>query len=277
MDLDGHEDFDGGLQEHGAPLLGEEGATAKLCSAPKHGIGAVEYVGVISVLKDYTPEEKCKACVEDGLAAVMPAVSDWAAIVEGALAVAKARVQAAGEPRVLSNCQALAVALYTYDLGAASASGGGDNFFAAFNDVLRCRASERMQALRPYLYYLMTGLERLPTFAGTVYRGIPEAELDTIRRTYRKTRHVWWSAFTSTSTSVALAKQFAGKGGVVFRIEVEDGRRISEYSHFQHEGEVLLNPNTKLCVMSDLVANEEDGRWYLDMAPVPPEAEDIKF
>jgi hypothetical protein len=62
---------------------------------------------------------------------------------------------------------------------------------------------------RDFLFYLMKGLEQLPTVKETVYRGIPGAHLAMVRGRYLMGSDVHWSAFNSTSTNIDKAKRFA--------------------------------------------------------------------
>eukprot|EP01106_Pelomyxa_sp_JSP_P015451 TRINITY_DN533_c0_g1_i11.p1 TRINITY_DN533_c0_g1~~TRINITY_DN533_c0_g1_i11.p1 ORF type:complete len:107 (+),score=23.08 TRINITY_DN533_c0_g1_i11:631-951(+) len=62
---------------------------------------------------------------------------------------------------------------------------------------------------------------------------------------------VQWSAITSATTSLAIAKQFASNGGVIFRLQVHSGRDIKEFSLIPIEEEVLLSPNSVFVVTKE--------------------------
>ena len=94
----------------------------------------------------------------------------------------------AGVPR-LSDDQALAIVAYSYDLGIGSAfPNGDDNIFVQLNQLLRLRNAATMNTLRPYLAFMMRGLEALPAVSATVYRGLPGTPetLNMIRSQYSR-------------------------------------------------------------------------------------------
>jgi hypothetical protein len=101
---------------------------------------------------------------------------------------------------------------------------------------------------RDFLFYLMKGLELLPPVSETVYRGVPGAHLAIVRSKYLLDGDVHWSAFNSTTTNIDKAKRFAEgpvcycnalwyslelqltlllQGGVIFRIKILNGRRVT--------------------------------------------------
>ena len=146
-----------------------------------------------------------------------------------------------GVPRLALD-EAVAIASYTYDLGFKSKdplNEGRDNLYFVLNIVLRDRQGPMMHALKPYLTYLMRGLSKLPAVEERVYRGVPSSSLNIVYDRYKAGVQVHWSAFTSTSTSIAKAKSFAqGRGGVIFRINAVQGRRVAAYSALPNEDEV---------------------------------------
>ena len=73
-------------------------------------------------------------------------------------------------------------------------------------------------------------------------------------------RPVQWAAFSSATTDVTAAKEFVEKDvGVIFKLAVVSGRDISAFSYFPKENEVLLSPNTRFVVTSELYV---DGDGY---------------
>jgi len=150
---------------------------------------------------------------------------------------------------------------YTFDLGTMSEDpNGGDNLFAVLNASLHVRAKElSLPNTKAFLYHLLRGLAALPPFQGVVYRGIPATHAAKVCEEYTKGTDVYWSAFTSTTMDVAVAKQFAGgPGGVIFIIDVLNlARAIQPYSAIQTENEVLLSPNSKFVVFEGSFAFQE--------------------
>lgn len=68
---------------------------------------------------------------------------------------------------------------------------------------------------------------------------------------YKKATAIFWSGFSSTSVSVEKAEEFAGSGGIVFKIEVVHGKDISSFSTIPSEQEILLPPNAELFVTTE--------------------------
>ena len=96
-----------------------------------------------------------------------------------------------------------------------------------------------MHALTPYLAYLMRGLSKLPAVEELVYRGVPACNLDIVHDKYKEGVRIHWTAFTSTSSDIIKAKEFAqGPGGIIFRIRAVQGRRVAAYSAKRSEDEV---------------------------------------
>ncbi len=126
---------------------------------------------------------------------------------------------------ILGANEALAVVSYTYDLNMHSDEDGDDNLFVVLNDTLRKRSGPTMRMLKPYLTYLMRGLQALPEVHTTCYRGVPPDCLPLVQAKYTQGSDVHWSAFTSCALQLHTAKQFAQKqGGVVFRIKILSAR-----------------------------------------------------
>ena len=167
--------------------------------------------------------------------------------------------------------EALAIVAYTFDLRPGFMSDdetgeGCDNFYYQLNIILRKRstmAPHTMVLLRPYMYYMSTGLKRLPKQSGVIgYRGIPSACVDLVREKYESGTVVHWSDFTSVFKSLGVARQFAGPEGVIFRVQIHDGRCVKDFSFLPNEDEILLSPNSKFVVTASLVA-DPDGMGFL--------------
>ena len=235
-------------------------AIMRLPDAVCDSLSQVEYVGILRLTSGFVPEKSCKSHMLSDLPGVFPAVTQLEMIVEESEQIAENRLCCVptGIP-VLSLDQAIAICSYTFDLGFHSkTSDGSDNLFEQLNRTLRTRDPSKMLQLRPYLYFLMSGLSALPDWKGTVFRGVPASAFDVVKENYALGKDVHWSSFTSTSTSLSKAKEFAhGKGGIIFSIGVVTGRQVSAYSAFKRENEILLGPNTRLVVTSDLIQNSD--------------------
>lgn len=137
------------------------------------------------------------------------------------------------------------------------------NVYYVLNQALRQRKEDptAFKRWQGFLCFLMRALDKLPPFKGTVYRG-GHAGLDqaTVRREYTVGRPIQWAAFSSTSTLLAAVRPFVKKQeGAVFKLGVVSGCDIGAYSYFPKENEILLSPNTRFVVTSELYEDEE---WY---------------
>jgi hypothetical protein len=166
-----------------------------------------------------------------------------------------------------------AMVMYTFDV--CTLDGGqdrGDSFYDLLNAKLRERSQE--ESVVSFLYYLLNGLDALPSFAGlaTLYRGVKadEAKRARLAGQYLAGVEVHWSGLTSTSKSREVAQTFAGPGGVLFCIAVLDQGRsrchdVSDVSLFGYEEEVILMPNFKLVVTRPLELDRAAGVWTMQL------------
>ena len=138
-------------------------------------------------------------------------------------------------------------------------------FYKSLNDDLRKRIPAKLELWRPFLYYMNEVLQTCADFKGIVYRGMRRP--DNIDE-YNGEKTIHWSAYSSTSESVEVAKGFATESGVVFRIKLINGKDIQPVSWFGHEeGEILLHPNMKFVVSKTMY--QQDGYTFIDLQQIP--------
>jgi hypothetical protein len=140
----------------------------------------------------------------------------------------------------LTRDESASVFLYTMEWGT-------DSFYRVLNRALR---AEDRSALKPWFAYLKlfdTALEKLPTIQGNVWRGID----GDISRNFKKDQELTWWSINSCSSSVDVIKNFLGSNSTLFLIEVVNGKKITGYTNFSTENEVILGPGTRLCVVTD--------------------------
>jgi hypothetical protein len=120
-------------------------------------------------------------------------------------------------------------------------------FYPTLNEKLR---AENPQALEPWFAFLklfITAIEKLPSVAATVWRGIADnihgSDFD------EDDVHTWWS-INSCSLKVDVARDFQGPRGTLLCIKTINGKNITEYSALQHDDEVVLMPGTDLRIKS---------------------------
>jgi hypothetical protein len=121
------------------------------------------------------------------------------------------------------------------------------SFFSCLNNTLR---AENRYALKPWFAFLklfMSALDKLPSSAGTVWRAV-SGDADTF--SVQDEVKVWWSV-NSSSTALNVVQCYLGERGTLFAIEATRGKKISEYSAFPEEQEVIIMPGTCLRVESE--------------------------
>eukprot|EP00727_Mastigamoeba_balamuthi_P002630 m51a1_g12364 hypothetical protein (761) ;mRNA; f:580269-582847 len=169
------------------------------------------------------------------------------------------------EMKLLDSNELFALVAYTYDLGYAKPE---DNLYFKLNADLRQRMKAKMEAWWGYLFYLMGGLQKLPDVNETLYRGVPVDKAKAVEKEYASGRRIRWTAFSSTTKDLTVAaNNFAGPGGVVFRITCSSGRDLQNISYIKGEGEILLSPNVTFRVKRPV--HNEDGVLFLDLVEEP--------
>jgi len=119
-----------------------------------------------------------------------------------------------------------------------------------------------------YLKLFINALSKIPSYRGTVYRGV----ICDLSDYYPENRQfVWWSFSSCTKCLKVLeSKLFLGKkgSGTLFIIECFSGKEIHEYSQFQQEDEVLLISARQFIVISRL--NHRPNLWIIHVKEIEP-------
>jgi hypothetical protein len=126
---------------------------------------------------------------------------------------------------------------------------GDDSLYRVLNQALR---SENRQALKIWFAYLKlmdTALDKLPTVKECVWRGVSL----NIGDSFTKNQIVTWWSVNSCSASIDVIKNFLGnsKKSTLFLIEAVNGKKVSGYTEYEKEDEVVLRPGTQLRVKSN--------------------------
>jgi len=132
--------------------------------------------------------------------------------------------------------------------------------------MLLKRNTQNLQIWTPYIYYLQRALSKLPNEERTVYRGVNA--IDIVKKEYTKGRRIHWSSFSSTTTNLGTAIEFAGKGGVVMRISIVNGKCIKPYSVIAREDEILLSPNMAFILTKSIFT--KDGVHFIKLQQENP-------
>lgn len=103
------------------------------------------------------------------------------------------------------------------------------------------------------MWYINSALRKLPDCQCRVFRGSDDIE---VVSKYKLGTEITWSGFTSCSTKESVAKSFAKNSGLLFVIEVANGKSIMPFSAIPAEEEVLLPPNATLMVSKVKTSND---------------------
>jgi hypothetical protein len=142
---------------------------------------------------------------------------------------------------------------------------GDTSLYRVLNKALR---SENRQALKiwfPYLKLFDTALDKLPTVKEVVWRGV---NLD-IGKRYTKDQLLKWWSVNSCSSSVTVIKNFLGndKNSTLFLIEAVNGKKISGYTVYENEDEIILPMGTQFRVKCDAL-QEPNGSHIVHLIEV---------
>ncbi|CAF0743707.1 unnamed protein product [Adineta steineri] len=142
----------------------------------------------------------------------------------------------------LTKDQSAAIYIYTMEWGETT-------LYRVLNIALR---SENRQALKvwfPFLKLFDTALDKLPTVKEVLWRGVP---LD-IGKNFTKNQQITWWSINSCSSSANVIKNFLGNGknSTLFLIEAINGKKISDYTEYESEDEIILRMGTQFRVKYD--------------------------
>ena len=166
-------------------------------------------------------------------------------------------------PFALDDDEIAALLAYSHDVHGVEQRG---RLYFELNAMLRRRDPSTRHLIASnwgvYMHYVMSAMQKLPDFAGTCWRGMQGR--DQVLSEYVVGRPIQWGAFTSTTTNVVAAKNFASRNdGVLFKITVTSGKDINGFSFFPSEDEILLSPNHRFIVSS--APYDLDGYTVIDM------------
>ncbi|CAF1157222.1 unnamed protein product [Adineta steineri] len=142
----------------------------------------------------------------------------------------------------LTRDESAAVYIYTMEWDETS-------LYRLLNKALRDANRQNIKIWFPFLKLFDTALDKLPTVKESVWRGVP---LD-IGKNFTKNHVLTWWTVNSCSSSVNVIKNFIGnnKSSTLFLIEIINGKKISGYTAYENEDEVILKIGTQFRVKSD--------------------------
>jgi hypothetical protein len=134
--------------------------------------------------------------------------------------------------------------------------------YRELNSALRTGDAAELSRLDPYIRTATSGLNQLPAYRGTVFRGTHLS--DEAAANYVPGATVTERAFTSTSSE--LGAEFPGN--TKFVIQSQTGRDVSQLSEFADEKEILFAPGTQFRVLG-VDVDAATGRRTIYMREVP--------
>jgi len=164
----------------------------------------------------------------------------------------------------LSKDQSASIYIYTMEWGETT-------LYRVLNEALR---SENRQALKiwfPYLKLFDSALDLLPTVKEIVWRGVP---LDIGKNFTKNQMFTWWSV-SSCSSSVNVIETFlqSKNNSTLFLIEVVNGKKVSGYTEYEAEDEVILRIGTEFRVKADPL-KRADGSHTVHLIEIRDDEED---
>ncbi len=136
------------------------------------------------------------------------------------------------------------------------------NGYRAINSALTYELEGKTNALQPIIKPTVEGLEKLPSYQGTVYRKAVMPK-DFLKK-HKAGSDIQYKSFISTSKYSGWAdSKYGSEENVLLKIEsVSKGKDISWISECPDEDEILFPPGTKFTVLS----NEKKGdRTYIHL------------
>ncbi|CAF3346678.1 unnamed protein product [Rotaria sp. Silwood2] len=128
---------------------------------------------------------------------------------------------------------------------------GETTLHRVLNIALRSENRQEVKIWFPYLKLFDTALNKLPTIKEVVWRGVP---ID-IGKNFTNNQIVTWWSINSCSSSVKVIENFLGSGNnaTLFLIEAVNGKRISGYTQYENEDEIILRMGSQFRVKSDVL------------------------
>ena len=142
----------------------------------------------------------------------------------------------------LSKDQSAAIYIYTMEWGETT-------LYRVLNNALRSEKRQDLKVWFPYMKLFDTALDKLPTVKEVIWRGVP---LDIGKNFIKNQIFTWWSV-NSCSSSVDVIENFLGndKHPTLFLIEAISGKKVSGYTEYENEDEIILRMGTQFRVKSN--------------------------
>ena len=135
----------------------------------------------------------------------------------------------------LTSDESAAIHLYTMQWPEPHSS-----LYTLLNQRLRSQDRSTLISWFLFLKLFFTALYKLPSFKGTIWRGVRGNLTDQYDED-----QIWWGASSCTET-MKIMQRFVGlkNARTLFNIECINGKAIQAHSYFTDENEILLMPGT---------------------------------
>jgi hypothetical protein len=166
----------------------------------------------------------------------------------------------------LTKDQSAAVYIYTMEWG-------DTTLYRVLNNALRAENRQGLKIWFPYLKLFDTALDLLPTVKESLWRGVSV----NVGKNYTKNQLVTWWSFNSCSSSINVIENFLGTGNnaTLFSIEAVNGKKVSGYTEYESEDEVILRMGSQFRVKSKPLALT-NGSHIVHLIEVVDDDEDDK-
>jgi len=103
-----------------------------------------------------------------------------------------------------------------------------DNPYRSLNTTLSSRNINDLELWKPYLYFLIKGLNKLPNVSCRVFRAL-DKPITSLSKQYTKGKNIVWVAFTSTTQQKNVMLTFSTlRQGTWMLLDVIEGKDISQ-------------------------------------------------
>ncbi|CAF1074261.1 unnamed protein product [Didymodactylos carnosus] len=152
----------------------------------------------------------------------------------------------------------------------------GPSLYVILNETLRAENRDNLKAWFLFLKLFLFALEKLPSVAQPVYRGVKDVDLSD--KYINGEKFVWWGVSSCTlNIEVLQSEQFLGKFGkrTLFSIDSKNSKSIIAHSYYKKlEKEVILMPGTYLEVVGKIDAN--NGLHIIQLKEIEPPIKFVK-
>ncbi|CAF1066075.1 unnamed protein product [Adineta steineri] len=145
---------------------------------------------------------------------------------------------------------------------------GDQTLYRVLNQTLRNENRHLLKVWFPYLKLFDTALNKLPSVKEVVWRGI----IADIGKNFTKNQIITWWSINSCSSSVNIIKGFLGneKNSTTFLIEAVKGKKVSGYTEYESEDEIILRMGTEFRVKSNAL-DHPNGSYLVHLIEIDDE------